>query len=302
MIPIELDGLRLRPWRREDAPTLARHADNPRVASQLRDGFPSPYGVEDAERFIARAPESFLAMEVDGEPVGGIGFVPGADVERFSAELGYWLAEPYWGRGLTTRAVRGLTAAIFERTAIRRVFAVPFATNLASSRVLEKSGYVLEGRMRRSAYKAGRFLDQLLYATTEADPPEAPPRHALTILAVPELPAARAFYAAALGWPARVETPVYVELEHPDGGRLGLYDRAGFARNTGREAAAPPPEGTTTATELYLFTVDPERAIARARSAGARLLSPLGPRAWGDDAGYLLDPFGNVLVFALSRA
>ena len=124
-----------------------------------------------------------------------------------------------------------------------------------------------------------------------------PARLALVILAVADLPRARAFYDAAFGWPAEVDVPVYVEYALPAGMRVGLYDRAGFARNTGEPPALPPPAGTT-ATELYLFPEDLSAAIESVEAAGARALSPRAPRHWGDEAAYFLDPDGNVLVLA----
>src|SRR5262245_18370520 len=98
----------MRGWRPSDAHALARDANNRNVASQLRDRFPHPYTLADAREFIRTVagarPTMLSAMVVDREAVGGIGMFPGADVERFSAEVGYWLAESYWGRGITTEA------------------------------------------------------------------------------------------------------------------------------------------------------------------------------------------------------
>jgi RimJ/RimL family protein N-acetyltransferase len=96
--------------------------------------------------------------------VGAINFVPDADVERVSAEIGYWLAEPLWGRGITTEALIAVTRYAGEVHRLSRIYALPFASNLASCRVLEKAGYGLEGRLRRSAIKDGRIIDQLQYA------------------------------------------------------------------------------------------------------------------------------------------
>ena len=124
-----------------------------------------------------------------------------------------------------------------------------------------------------------------------------PPRHVLTILADTDLGRAARFYADAFGWPLLVNVPVYVEHALPGGMRLGLYDRAGFARNTGTtptEVAA----SAITATEIYLHTDDLDGAVARLEAAGARLLSPRAPRDWGDEAAYYTDPDGNVLVVA----
>jgi RimJ/RimL family protein N-acetyltransferase len=116
-----------------------------------------------------------FAIAVQDEAVGGIGLHLAEDVDRISAELGYWLGEAYWGRGVATAAVRGVTAYVFrEHTGLNRIFAVPFAWNHASARVLEKAGYTLEGRMRQSALKNGCITDQLLYSILRSEAPDAP--------------------------------------------------------------------------------------------------------------------------------
>lgn len=122
-------------------------------------------------------------------------------------------------------------------------------------------------------------------------------RHVLTILAVEDLPRAVAFYRAAFGFGQLVDVPVYVEFELPGGMRLGLYDRRGFAHNTGQPPALPPP-GATSGAEIYFHVADLDEAIARLQAAGARLLSARAPRDWGDEAAYFADPDGNVLVVA----
>jgi RimJ/RimL family protein N-acetyltransferase len=109
-------------------------------------------------------PETFFAIAVGGEAVGGIGYVLQHDVERVSAEVGYWIGEPLWGRGITSEALAAVTRYAIEQHQLTRLFAVPFAYNAASCRVLEKAGYVLEGRLRRSAIKDGKVVDQFQYA------------------------------------------------------------------------------------------------------------------------------------------
>jgi RimJ/RimL family protein N-acetyltransferase len=162
----------VRSWRIEDAPSLVRHANNPRIARNLRDAFPHPYAPADAEAFlranVGATPEVNFAIAVDEEAIGGIGLRLGTDVERRSAELGYWLSEEYWGRGITTAAVRAVTAHAISAHGLTRVFATPFEGNAASCRVLEKAGYVLEGTLRRSVIKDGRVLDKHLYARYDA--------------------------------------------------------------------------------------------------------------------------------------
>src|SRR5207247_5429960 len=107
---------------------------------------------------------------------GGIGFQLQGDVERVSAEIGYWLGEPFWGRGIVTDALVALTEFAIATHGLTRVYAIPFASNQASCRVLEKAGYVLEGRLRRSAVKDGRIVDQLQYAFIAPETADPRPR------------------------------------------------------------------------------------------------------------------------------
>ena len=163
----------LRPWNGGDESSLVRHANNYEVWRHMRDQFPHPYNREAADEWIAlveqRNPQTYFAVEVHGEAVGGIGLTLKNDVERCSAEIGYWLGEAVWGRGIATAAVQALTDYGFKAFGLTRIFAVPFANNPASMRVLEKVGYVREGVMRRSAIKEGVVLDQVLYAITDQD-------------------------------------------------------------------------------------------------------------------------------------
>ena len=158
----------VRSWTESDAESLQRHADNRKVSMHLRDRFPYPYGIDAARTFlgwIAHQPlPTVWAIEVDGEAAGGIGIELHGDVERVSAEIGYWLGESKWGRGIATEALEAVTAAAFERFEITRLYAVPFADHAASVRVLEKAGYVREGHLRQSAIKDGKIRDQLLFA------------------------------------------------------------------------------------------------------------------------------------------
>ena len=123
------------------------------------------------------------------------------------------------------------------------------------------------------------------------------PSLAIVILAVERLDRAVAFYRGAFGLRPRIEAPVFVELELPGGGGLGLYERAGFARNTGAEPGRPGP-GQTTSTELYFHVEDLPAACARLARSGARLLSPASLRPWGEEAAYFGDLDGNVVVVA----
>ncbi|NUO61932.1 MAG: GNAT family N-acetyltransferase [Gemmatimonadaceae bacterium] len=161
----------LRPFRPGDEESVARHANDRRVAIQLRDRFPHPYTIDDAHEWVSAAstldPVTTFAITLPGdddETIGGIGLLPGSDIERIAAEVGYWLGVRFWNRGLTTAALRAITAYGFETLALERIFALPFATNVASVRVLEKAGYQREGLLRRSAIKEGVVMDQAVYA------------------------------------------------------------------------------------------------------------------------------------------
>lgn len=165
---LQLAQCTVRSYRASDADSLARYANNRKVWLNLRDAFPHPYSVDDAKAFISRAtsaaPETNFAICVDDQAVGGIGYLPHSDVERISAEIGYWLGEPFWGRGITTEALSAVTRYAIRQHGLKRVYAVPYDANEASCRVLEKAGYSLEGRMRKSAIKDGKVVDQFLYA------------------------------------------------------------------------------------------------------------------------------------------
>jgi ribosomal-protein-alanine N-acetyltransferase len=162
----------VRSWRPGDAESLVRNANDRGIWLALRDRFPQPYTREDAEAWIRFAtsqhPETSFAIDVD-EAVGGIGVQLRTDVERCSAEIGYWLGREYWGRGIMTAALRKVTGFALQTFSLTRVYALPFSDNAASIRVLEKAGYSCEGRLRRSAIKDGTIKEQLLYAVTDED-------------------------------------------------------------------------------------------------------------------------------------
>ena len=173
---IPLTGAAVRAWRHDDAASLARHANDRRIWRNLRDAFPHPYTLADARSFLDRVaeqrPRTFFAIAVNDEAVGGIGYTLHTDVERIGTEIGYWLGVDYWGRGVMTEVLRAVTPWVFQQHAdLRRIWAVPYAWNAASMRVLEKAGYRLEGRLRESAIKDGQFVDQLLYAILRSESP-----------------------------------------------------------------------------------------------------------------------------------
>ena len=159
---------RLRPWTMDDVEDLAHYANNYEVARNLTDGFPHPYTKEDGVRFIKMTmehdPPTIMAIEIEGRASGGIGVHPQTDIHRLNAELGYWLAEPYWGQGIMTKAIIQMLNYAFSKLEINRIFARPFGTNIASQRVLEKAGFVLEARFDKTLIKNGELLDELIYA------------------------------------------------------------------------------------------------------------------------------------------
>jgi RimJ/RimL family protein N-acetyltransferase len=167
---MELDcgRCKVRSWDTRDVESLAQHANNQKIWLNLRDRFPYPYTKSDARTWIETAlsaePETSFAIDLSGEAVGSIGFDLKADVDRYSAEVGYWLAEQFWGRGICTAVLKTATPYALRTYNLNRIFALPFLENLASIRVLEKAGYQREGVMRQSAFKDGRFVDQALYA------------------------------------------------------------------------------------------------------------------------------------------
>ena len=167
-ISIECDLCTIRSWQRGDEQTLPYHANNKAIWLNLRDGFPHPYTVADAHQWIEHnvgaSPETTFAIAVGGEAIGGIGLVLHTDVERCSAEVGYWIGQTYWGRGIVTEALKAFTQYAFGAFELTRLYAVPFLRNAASINVLEKAGYQQEGIMRRSAIKDGQIEDQALYA------------------------------------------------------------------------------------------------------------------------------------------
>jgi RimJ/RimL family protein N-acetyltransferase len=158
----------LRAWNPRDVGSLLKYADNSKIARNLTDKFPHPYTRQDGVNFISMAssfdPPRIFAIDIECEAVGSIGIFPQEDVHRLNAEMGYWLAEPFWGLGIISRAIPQIVEYGFKTWDIRRIFARPYGTNLASQRVLEKNGFVLEARFSETLIKNGELLDELIYA------------------------------------------------------------------------------------------------------------------------------------------
>jgi RimJ/RimL family protein N-acetyltransferase len=165
---IKFEEYLIRSWRVKDLKSLQRYANNRKIWANLRDVFPHPYTLEDAQFWIdicqAEEPQRSFAIASKTEVMGGIGLIFGEDVHTHTAELGYWLGEPFWGKAIMSRAVVRLVSYAFEAYPISRIYALPFASNTASRKVLEKAGFSLEGILRRNVIKAGQFHDQALYA------------------------------------------------------------------------------------------------------------------------------------------
>lgn len=160
----------LRKWEHEDAQSIAAAADNEHIADNLRNVFPHPYTLADAQWYvddcIAKEGQQQLtrAIEVDGKAVGSIGIFVKDDVYEKSAELGYWLAEEYWRCGIMSRAARQLCREAFVTFDIERIYAEPFEWNKGSRGVLEKAGFTYEGTMRNGVYKNGRVFSYCMYS------------------------------------------------------------------------------------------------------------------------------------------
>lgn len=165
---LTLASCTVRSWEWRDRDAIVRHANNRKVSINLRDRFPYPYTARDARNWldmvVDHKPETNFAIDVGGEAVGGIGFTAQYDVGRRSAEIGYWLGEQFWGRGIATEALVAVTEYAFANFDLCRLYAHVFDWNGASARVLEKAGYVFEGRLQKSVTKDGQTIDQLMYA------------------------------------------------------------------------------------------------------------------------------------------
>lgn len=167
---------RIRKWKLSDAKDLAMALSNKKIQDNLRDGLPYPYTEQDGMSYIsamlsADENETFaFAIIVDGKAVGSIGVFRQGNIHRQTAELGYYIAEKYWGKGIMTEAVIQTCEYVFEKSDIIRIYAEPFAYNAASCRVLEKAGFQYEGTLRSNAVKNGKVIDMKMYALLKMSP------------------------------------------------------------------------------------------------------------------------------------
>lgn len=203
---------KIRKWRLSDAKDLAAALSNKNILNNLRDGLPYPYTEKDAADYInamlsADENDTFaFAITMDDKAIGSIGAFRQGNIHRQTAELGYYLAEEYWGQGIMTDAIRQVCREIFETTDILRIYAEPFSYNAGSRRALEKAGFRYEGLMRRSAVKNGKVADMALYSLTRSAEP-----YSICRLSPEEIPAA-----LELCW------QVFLEFEAPEYSQEGV--------------------------------------------------------------------------------
>lgn len=170
---LKLKTCTIRPWRRGDEESLTANANNYKIWRNVRDRFPYPYTLDVARDWVGLAnqesPPSHFAIAVDGKAVGGIGLVFRDDINSCRAEIGYWLGEAYWGRGIVTEAVRALTVWAFDTFDLASIYAGVLEWNPASMRVLEKAGYKFEARLKKAMIKEGIVMDEFIYAVIRED-------------------------------------------------------------------------------------------------------------------------------------
>ncbi len=170
---MDVDKYKIRNWAKEDFPALAKYLNNKKIWDNCRDSLPYPYSENDAQQFIQfvsnQNEQNNYCVEVNQEAAGNISFARGIDVERYNAELGYWLAEPYWGKGIMTQMLVLAIRSYFSHTDVIRVYANVYAGNMPSMRVLEKIGFRKCGIHRNAYFKNGNFLDCHCYELLKAD-------------------------------------------------------------------------------------------------------------------------------------
>ena len=166
---------KIRKWKLSDAKDLASVISNKKIQDNLRDGLPYPYTEQDATDYISAMlsedeNETFaFAITIDNKAIGSIGAFRQKNIHRHTAEIGYYIAEEYWGKGLMTEAVKQICSYIFDKSNIVRIYAEPFSYNKASCRVLEKAGFLYEGTLRSNAIKNGKTIDMLMYSRLTTD-------------------------------------------------------------------------------------------------------------------------------------
>lgn len=163
------EGFILRPFEITDAASLAQQANNKKIHDNLRDAFPFPYSEGDAKTFIDfvlkdNNPVKHFIIEIDKEAAGTIGFRPGEDIYRINAEIGYWIGEAHWGKGIMPKVISALVKHLFEAHKFERIFAIPFESNIASARALHKAGFIQEALIKKGLVKNGVIMDYYIYS------------------------------------------------------------------------------------------------------------------------------------------
>lgn len=169
MTILQHENITLRPFRETDIPQLAKIANNKKIYDNVRDMFPHPYAEENAEKFIngfanSHEKQRIFAIEYEGKLAGAMGIHPRDDIYRKSGEIGYWLGEEFWGKGIATAGVKLLLPYAWKELDLVRIFAGVFAYNKGSARVLEKCGFELEGILKKAVFKNGEIYDEHHYA------------------------------------------------------------------------------------------------------------------------------------------
>ena len=158
----------LRPWKITDAENLVLYANNENIARFMTNQFPHPFTAEHAIAFINNSiqhqPTKIFAIAVNNQAIGGIGIHPQTDIYCNNAELGYWLAQPFWGQGIATNAIKQMVDYGFKTFNINRIYARPYGNNMASQKVLQKAGFILEATLQKTIFKNNELLDELIYA------------------------------------------------------------------------------------------------------------------------------------------
>lgn len=161
-------NIEIRKWTDNDLENLQKYANNKNISDNLADAFPSPYTNEAAVKFLERVsndtPTKIFAITLDNQAVGSIGFFPDSDIHRKNAAIAYWIAEPFWGKGIAPKAIKSILQYGFINFDVVRIYAKPFGRNINSHKVLEKCGSTLEATLKNSIYKNGQFLDELIYS------------------------------------------------------------------------------------------------------------------------------------------
>ncbi|MBR9997906.1 MAG: GNAT family N-acetyltransferase [Cyclobacteriaceae bacterium] len=165
--------IRIRPWKEGDEMNLVKYANNKNIARNLRELFPNPYTLSDARTWIAfnkdLLPALNMAIIWENEVIGAVGIVLKEDIHRKNAEIGYWIGEPFWRKGFATKAVKMMIDYTFENYDVTRIFASTFDHNIASQKVLLKSGFKLEARLKKALFKNGRYADEIIMSLLKED-------------------------------------------------------------------------------------------------------------------------------------